>query len=269
MFPLHLDKLLPFFSLQDDTITYNMALATVAALALLASSQLATAAPTQPQLPHYVNPGCIDLMIPITATSNPAVGLAKVFDIVHPTNDTTATGCAVDLQTINAPTLPERVTKNLTISGTWNIAAHLCIPTNGSKKDHLQIASHGAIYDSRYWNIRDDPSQYSWVDNMMNAGYSVLTYDRIGTGESDKPDAYTVVQTPLQSVILMEITKIAQAGQLGSYATSAQKPVATFNKFIHVGHSQGSCQLRNFLTECRQLLSLQHSCPLGRANLYA
>jgi hypothetical protein len=224
-----------------------MVLAHIAALTLLASSQLAASAPAQPQLPHYINPGCIDLIIPITATNNPAIGLAKVFDIVHPTNDSTATGTAVDLQTINAPTLPERVTQNITVSGTWNIAAHLCIPKNGSKKDHLQIASHGAIYDSRYWNIRDDPSQYSWVDNMMNAGYSVLTYDRIGTGESDKPDPYTVVQTPLQSVILMEITKIAQAGKLGIYATSAQKPAATFSKFIHVGHSQGSYVTLGFL----------------------
>lgn len=144
-----------------------MAVATIVALAILASKHLATAAPTQSNLPHYENPGCIDLIIPITASTNPAIGLNKIFDIVHPTNDTTASGCAVDLQTIDAPTPAERVVKNITISGTYNIAAHLCVPKNGSKKDHLQIAVHGAVYDSRYWNIRMEPSEYSWVDNMM------------------------------------------------------------------------------------------------------
>ena len=225
-----------------------MAFATVFTLAILACTHLVAAAPSQPHLPHEANPGCIDLKIPITAKNNDAIGQNKIFDIVHIDDDTTATGCAVDLQTINAPSLPERVTKNITVSGTWNIAAHLCVPKNGVKKDYLQIASHGAIYDSRYWNIREDPSQYSWVENMMDPGYSVLTYDRIGTGESDHPDAYAVVQTPLQSVILMEITKIARAGDLLKYAVNkAPKTNATFNKFIHVGHSQGSYITLGFL----------------------
>lgn len=225
-----------------------MAVAIVVALAALASKPLVVAAPSQPHLPHYVNPGCIDLRIPITATSDPAIGLNKIFDIVHPNDNTNATACAVDLQTINAPIPSERVTKNITVSGTYNIAAHLCIPKNGSKKNHLQIASHGAVYDSRYWDIREEPSQYSWVDNMMDAGYSVLTYDRIGTGESDHPDAYTVVQTPFQSVILMEITKIAKAGQLLKYAVNRNSTAnATFKKYVHVGHSQGSYVTLGFL----------------------
>lgn len=83
---------------------------------------------------------------------------------------------------------------------------------------------------------------------MMEAGYSILTYDRIGVGKSDKPDAYTVVQTPFQAVILSEITKIAKAGKLMDYAVDgAPKTDATFKKFIHVGHSQGSYITLNFL----------------------
>lgn len=225
-----------------------MTIAKIVALAALTSSHVVASAPSQPHLPHYMNPGCINLRIPVTATNNPAIGLNKVFDIVHPDDNTNATASAVDLQTINAPTLPERVVQNITVSGTYSIAAHLCIPKNGSKKDHLQIASHGAIYDSRYWDLREDPSQYSWVHNMMEAGYSVLTYDRIGTGESDHPDAYTVVQTPLQSVILMEITKIAKAGELLKYVVAGVSNTdATFKKFIHVGHSQGSYITLGFL----------------------
>lgn len=134
-----------------------------------------------------------------------------------------------------------RATGNITITGTYNIAAKLCVPANGLKKHYLQIATHGGGYDQRYWDVRIDPSQYSYVDAVLDAGYSILTYDRLGTGKSDKPDAYTVVQLPAGLQVLRAITEIARQGQLGKYAVNASSvPLQEFEKFIHVGHSEGS-----------------------------
>lgn len=223
-----------------------MAVALIVALAILASKHLSRAAPTTSP---YDNPRCTYFNLPITASSSDAY----VFDIVHPDDNINATALAVQLSTVTTPSPAELVTKNITVSGTYNIAAQLCVPQNGSKKETLQIASHGAIFDKRYWDIRYQPSEYSWVDNMLDAGYSILTYDRIGVGQSDKPDAYTVVQTRLQVDILGEITKLARSGGLMKYVPGSAAKNATFNKFIHIGHSQGSAITLNFLSEFGEL----------------
>lgn len=81
----------------------------------------------------------------------------------------------------------------------------------------------------------------------MNKGYSVLSYDRLGTGGSEKPDAYDEVQIPVEIEILAGLTKIARSGRLLS---SSKVPSATNNasaefdflptKIVHIGHSFGS-----------------------------
>ena len=43
----------------------------------------------------------------------------------------------------------------------------------------------------RYWDIDVNPEEYSYLDAAITEGYSILTYDRLGTGQSDIPeDAY-------------------------------------------------------------------------------
>ena len=46
----------------------------------------------------------------------------------------------------------------------------------------------------RYWDIEIDPEDYSYVGSALRHGYSILTYDRLGTGNSTKADAYEVLQ---------------------------------------------------------------------------
>lgn len=96
----------------------------------------------------------------------------------------------------------------------------------------------------RYWDVEIDPDQYSWVDYSLAQGYSVFTYDRLGTGSSDKPDAYDVVQTDVQVEILRQLTLLLRSGKLissskklgGVSTLDRYKP----NKIIHVGHSFGT-----------------------------
>ncbi|KAL4746820.1 Alpha/beta hydrolase fold-1 [Aspergillus terricola var. indicus] len=94
------------------------------------------------------------------------------------------------------------------------------------------IASHS------YWDAELHPDKYSYVDATLNAGYSILTYDRLGVGRSDKPDAYEIVQVPVEAEILKELAVLARSGALAEQASSIQVP--SFDKVVLVGHSYGS-----------------------------
>jgi hypothetical protein len=106
------------------------------------------------------------------------------------------------------------------------IHVQLCTPRKpaSAKKATLQIAAHGLIYDKRYWDAEINSVENSYVNAALNAGYSILTYDRLGTGLSDKPDGYTIVQAPLQLEILHQLTLMAHDGRLLTLAKQ-QKPL--------------------------------------------
>ena len=38
----------------------------------------------------------------------------------------------------------------------------------------------------RYWDVRQNAADYSFVDYAISRGYSVFFYDRLGTGKSTK-----------------------------------------------------------------------------------
>jgi pimeloyl-ACP methyl ester carboxylesterase len=184
---------------------------------------------------------CKQLDIPVFATAPSAI-----YDIPRVDNDIEATAWAIYDATWSTPHNVQNIIKNKTTSGTFNIHAQLCVPKSSEKKDILQIATHGVHYDSRYWDSEYRPEEYSYVDATLKAGYSILTYDRLGVGQSDHPDAYDVVQAPLELEILRQLTLMARNGTLYNFAGKAKPADAAFssltkpNKVIHVGHSFGS-----------------------------
>ena len=99
---------------------------------------------------------------------------------------------------------------------------------------------------NRYWDIQQSPEEYSYVSAALKAGFSILTYDRLGTGSSGKPDAYDIVQSSLELEILRSLTLRARSGKLLSHMKSEDCPgdlkaaSQGFEKFVHVGHSLGS-----------------------------
>ena len=206
-------------------------------LALLAHKKIkyAKAFPTLDE--RSVKP-CTSFSVPVPITAH-----NHVYDIVHVDNTIDSVHFAQDLDTWDNPSFAERITQNITVSKTYDIHVQLCVPPNGSKKSHLQLATHGVAYDSRYWDSAVEPEKYSYVNAVLNAGYSILTYDRLGTGQSSKPDGYTDVQAPAELEILRVITEMARSGKMSSYAsksTSSFDANVTFEKIIHVGHSFGS-----------------------------
>ncbi|KAG7002240.1 multidrug resistance protein fer6 [Physcia stellaris] len=226
---------------------------THALIALLLSSKCLEATPVAPS---PKNRPCIDLMLEVPATAQHAE-----YEHIHVRSDIEATAFLVDLDTWSSPNPTQRIIRNVTVTNTFNISAQLCIPPHGAKKSHLQIATHGAGFDKRYWDSAFEPAQYSYVDATLSAGYSILTYDRLGTGLSSKPDANTVVQTPIQLDILRSITEIARNGSLLQHVPKAEPKagnsstshVVSFDKIIHVGHSFGSMLTSALLTTYPQL----------------
>ena len=209
-------------------------------------------------LPSAVNNRpCIDLMLPIPATAQHTED-----NNIHVNNNIDAAAWAVSIDTWSFNEASH--VRNFTVSGTYNISAQLCVPPDRSKRQHLIIATHGAFVDKGYWDVAINRPEYSFVDAAIEAGYSILTYDRLGSGLSEKPDAYTVVQAPIQREILREITNFARSGEIFKHTSSAlgttnetksnasttsfETSKVTFDKIIHVSHSFGSILTSLFLS---------------------
>ncbi|KAH8802577.1 hypothetical protein F5884DRAFT_802370 [Xylogone sp. PMI_703] len=184
---------------------------------------------------------CKQLNIPVPATADSAI-----YNIPKVDNDLEATAWAIYDATRDTPHNVQNIIKNTTTSGTFNIHAQLCVPKSSAKSGILQIATHGVHYDSRYWDSQYKPEDHSYVNAALKAGYSILTYDRLGVGQSDILDAYTTVQAPLELEILRQLTLMARNGTLYSLVGKAKPANPAFNnlakptKVIHIGHSFGS-----------------------------
>ncbi|KAF4989029.1 hypothetical protein FGRMN_9401 [Fusarium graminum] len=188
---------------------------------------------------------CVDLQVPLTVTANNtrynSLQVNSNIDVVEWIWDTSTWSHA------------NRTTDQIRVHGTYSINAQLCIPSQGKKSDILQIATHGFGFDKRYWDPSIKPEEYSYVDAALSKGYSILTYDRIGVGKSEKADAYDVIQGPLQVEILKELTTLVRDGELvESSKFNGKRPGNIFRvykpkKVVHVGHSYGSSSTAGLL----------------------
>jgi pimeloyl-ACP methyl ester carboxylesterase len=85
----------------------------------------------------------------------------------------------------------------------------------------------GATYGSAYWDLTP---ALSVVQAEAKAGFSVLTYDRLGIGQSTKP-ASTLLTVQSDADVLHQLVQAARAGRLGQ---------TVFATILTVGHSLGS-----------------------------
>ncbi|KAL2187887.1 hypothetical protein L209DRAFT_764701 [Thermothelomyces heterothallicus CBS 203.75] len=99
-----------------------------------------------------------------------------------------------NVTTWSTPDAAARTIGPVHINSPFRVGAQLCVSSKkGPKAEILQIATHGVGFDKRYWDVELEPEEYSYVDAAVKKGYSVLTYGRLGTGQSQTPDAYTVL----------------------------------------------------------------------------
>ncbi|ETN37478.1 uncharacterized protein HMPREF1541_07100 [Cyphellophora europaea CBS 101466] len=143
-----------------------------------------------------------------------------------------ATSYVNELVRRDAPTVQPVFTS---LSKTFMVSGEWCAPVEkGLKSSTLQILTHGYGFNRSYWDFRLDPTdaQYSYIDAATTAGYSVLSYNRLGHAPSSIPDPYTELQAPVEVDVLVTLTRMVREGAIPGLAIP--------DKVIHVGHSYGS-----------------------------
>ena len=127
-----------------------------------------------------------------------------------------------------------------TVSGKYKIYGQYCEPSVKHAKPGLQVLVHGLTYSHLYWNgfetlpIPRDPT--SWVSFANQQGYATLAIDRLGVGNSDRPDPLQAVQQPLQVEIVHQLIQLLRGnGDSGKIDLST-----AWQNIIYVGHSFGS-----------------------------
>ncbi|WP_437727008.1 alpha/beta hydrolase [Sorangium sp. So ce861] len=110
----------------------------------------------------------------------------------------------------------------------YEVAAELCVPQD-SPRDTVLLTVHGATYSSVYWDFPYRPDRYSFVRYANAAGYATLNFDRIGTGDSDRPPSLQVTPTA-QAYVHHQLAEALRSGELGH----------AWSRVVLVGHSLGS-----------------------------
>lgn len=129
---------------------------------------------------------------------------------------------------------PFGTAKNVSVDVT--VATQYCYPTVGNTSV-VQLLTHGIGFDHSYWMFGSPTSEYNYIKAATEAGYTTLSYDRIGTGASTKTDPYAMQQLGVEAYVLATLTVLLREGNLSKLA-GAQIPVP--RKVVHVGHSFGS-----------------------------
>ena len=135
----------------------------------------------------------------------------------------------------DSPPPPPPQTSNLV--KTFQISGDYCVPTEpGPKASTIQFLTHGLGYDRRYWDFYafgSDNAQFSHVNAATSAGYSTVSFNRLGMTPSTVADPYTEVQALVHVDIMIYLTGLVRAGQLPGMISPPKK-------IVHVGHSFGS-----------------------------
>ncbi|KAK3943290.1 hypothetical protein QBC46DRAFT_421654 [Diplogelasinospora grovesii] len=131
----------------------------------------------------------------------------------------------------NAPDITTFFAGDDDTNATYTIAGTFCQPARGRpdrNKNTVLIATHDTNFDRSYWDpLLDD--RYSFVDFVVNKGYSIFYYDRLGVGDVS---GY-VAQRANQVAILTQLVTMIQAGR---YTGTIGRPDQT----VLVGHGFGS-----------------------------
>ncbi|KAK7757520.1 hypothetical protein SLS62_000535 [Diatrype stigma] len=185
---------------------------------------------------------CHNITVPVSLTAQ-----NSVFQVPVPTNDIESTNFILNAlqSTRNSGTGTSPAPVYTNISGQYELATTYCEPDGGPSRV-LQVLTHGIGFDRSYWDFPINAYNYSYVNYALAHGYSTLSWDRIGLGESTIGDPLNEIQFALEVAALRELTLLARGGG-GGIPTS-------YEKVVHVGHSQGS-SYTNALTSADPTIS--------------
>ncbi|KAK4210234.1 hypothetical protein QBC37DRAFT_36794 [Rhypophila decipiens] len=130
-----------------------------------------------------------------------------------------------------------------TITGTYSIAATYCKPLLGIfDRKIIQVMVYGATYNKEMWSGFGQSPIYNWHAYATAAGYHTLAIDRLGGGDSQRPDPFQTVQSQLEVEIIHQIiASLKKPASQGGGIPSARIPsFSNGGKVVYVGHSLGS-----------------------------
>jgi pimeloyl-ACP methyl ester carboxylesterase len=110
-----------------------------------------------------------------------------------------------------------------------SLYGELCVPATGTPSA-VQLLVHGATYNRYYSDWPYRPNFYSYVRQMVGAGYATLNIERLGYGRSTHPLS-TLATLPNETEALSQVVDKLRSGQIGGRA---------FSRVIWVGHSLGT-----------------------------
>lgn len=151
------------------------------------------------------------------------------FNYDGPSNASMLTQTFINMTTPGSTFMKDIMGPTQTVSGTYNISAHLCLPSAAARPKAVQFLTHGVGFNGEYWDLVNGNS---YADGSALYDIATFFYDRLGVGSSSKPDPIQTVQTPMDVVIAHQlIQKLRKGGMFGNY---------TFDQVVGVGHSYGS-----------------------------
>lgn len=151
---------------------------------------------------------CIDFFVPINVTA-PSYGLA-----FPPFKDRyQAVQSLLGATGRDAASAPSPLTGTTNITQTFQISTKYCTPSQYSNRSStVQLLSPGLCFDKHYWDFGGPSSDYNYILAATDAGYSTLSYDRIGTGLSTSVYPYTIAQAPMEVAVLAALTEKLRLG---------------------------------------------------------
>ncbi|KAI1412850.1 alpha/beta-hydrolase [Hypoxylon sp. FL1857] len=171
--------------------------------------------------PYPTPSSCRELTIPITVNVPRFIVNATIND----NWDVVALTLNLTRRDFTNPTdpLPVAGMTAASVESKFNVGATLC----GSGGPML-VLTHGIIESKKYWRPDlENSEEYNFVDAAVAAGYSVLSYDRVGVGSSSKVDAISDAQFQVEAAVLDSLVDYA-------------RHTANATKVALVGHSYGS-----------------------------
>ena len=118
-------------------------------------------------------------------------------------------------------------------SQTVEISGRYCSPPVGVKQiGVLQLLVHGITYTKDLWSGFGLSDEYDWEHFATSKGYHTLAIDRLGHGQSTKPEPLAVTQGPAHVSVLHELIQQIRSG--------SHPEIVEPEKLVYIGHSYGS-----------------------------
>ncbi|KAI9831804.1 MAG: hypothetical protein M1819_004701 [Sarea resinae] len=174
---------------------------------------------------------CTNLTIPVQISAR-----TGIFNIPTLASNLDAVAFSLNVTNIQGNFSQTSLLGYRTTTGEYNISAKLCQPekANASTREVVQFLTHGIGFDKTYWDLPFNNYNYSYIDVAVDQfGFSTLSIDRLGIGNSSTGDALNTIQAQSELSAIYEITKMLRQGTLPGTPES-------FKKVVHVGHSFGS-----------------------------